>query len=103
MPVDGTDVVTTLALGARAVCIGRPYLWGLGAFGRARVERVLERLHQETRAAGRRALVEAPQPGAGAARALAHPSVRRPASYRNQVRCSVSSIQFSIRLAVAIS
>ena len=29
--------------------------------------------------------------------------VRRPVSNRNQVRCSVSSIQFSIRLAVAMS
>jgi len=47
----GTDIVKALALGARAVCIGRPYLWGLGAFGQAGVERVLELLHQETRAA----------------------------------------------------
>jgi (S)-2-hydroxy-acid oxidase len=38
-------------LGARAVCIGRPYLWGLGAFGQPGVERVLDLLHQETRAA----------------------------------------------------
>ena len=34
-----------------AVCIGRPYLWGLGAFGQAGVERVLEILRAETRAA----------------------------------------------------
>jgi len=47
----GTDIVKALALGARAVCIGRPYLWGLGAFGQAGVERVLELLQQETRAA----------------------------------------------------
>ena len=47
----GTDIVKALALGARAVCIGRPYLWGLGAFGQAGVERVLDLLHQETRAA----------------------------------------------------
>jgi isopentenyl diphosphate isomerase/L-lactate dehydrogenase-like FMN-dependent dehydrogenase len=47
----GTDVVKALALGARAVCVGRPYLWGLGAFGQAGVERVLDLLHQETRAA----------------------------------------------------
>jgi isopentenyl diphosphate isomerase/L-lactate dehydrogenase-like FMN-dependent dehydrogenase len=46
----GTDIVKALALGARAVCIGRPYLWGLGAFGQAGVERVLELLTQETRA-----------------------------------------------------
>ncbi len=38
----GTDIVKALALGARAVCIGRPYLWGLGAFGQAGVERVLD-------------------------------------------------------------
>jgi 4-hydroxymandelate oxidase len=47
----GTDIVKALALGARAVCIGRPYLWGLGAFGQAGVERVLDLLQQETRAA----------------------------------------------------
>ncbi len=29
----GTDVFTALALGASAVCIGRPYMWGLAAFG----------------------------------------------------------------------
>jgi isopentenyl diphosphate isomerase/L-lactate dehydrogenase-like FMN-dependent dehydrogenase len=33
------------------VCIGRPYLWGLGAFGEAGVERVLEILRNETRVA----------------------------------------------------
>jgi 4-hydroxymandelate oxidase len=47
----GTDIAKALALGARAVCIGRPYLWGLGAFGQPGVERVLELLQQETRAA----------------------------------------------------
>jgi isopentenyl diphosphate isomerase/L-lactate dehydrogenase-like FMN-dependent dehydrogenase len=47
----GTDVVKALAMGARAVCIGRPYLWGLGAFGQAGVERVLELLRIETSAA----------------------------------------------------
>jgi len=31
----GTDVVKALAMGATAVGIGRPYLWGLGAFGQA--------------------------------------------------------------------
>jgi len=46
-----TDVIQALALGAQAVCIGRPYLWGLGAFGQPGVERVLEILRQETRAA----------------------------------------------------
>ena len=47
----GADIVKALALGAQAVCIGRPYLWGLGAFGQAGVERVLELLRGETRAA----------------------------------------------------
>ncbi len=47
----GTDIVKALAMGARAVCIGRPYLWGLGAFGQPGVERVLEILRAELRAA----------------------------------------------------
>jgi len=47
----GADIVKALALGAQAVCIGRPYLWGLGAFGQPGVERVLEILRGETRAA----------------------------------------------------
>jgi 4-hydroxymandelate oxidase len=47
----GTDVVKALAMGAQAVGIGRPYLWGLGAFGQEGVERVLEIVRTETRAA----------------------------------------------------
>jgi len=43
----GTDVFKALALGAKAVGIGRPFLWGLGAFGKAGVERVLEILQGE--------------------------------------------------------
>ena len=38
----GSDVVKALALGARAVMVGRPYLWGLGANGEAGVANVLE-------------------------------------------------------------
>lgn len=38
----GTDVVKALCLGARAVGIGRPVLWGLGAGGVSGVERVLQ-------------------------------------------------------------
>ena len=38
----GSDVVKALALGARAVMIGRPYLWGLAANGQAGVENVLD-------------------------------------------------------------
>ena len=45
----GSDIVKALAIGAQGVCIGRPYLWGLGAFGQAGVERVLEILRAETR------------------------------------------------------
>jgi isopentenyl diphosphate isomerase/L-lactate dehydrogenase-like FMN-dependent dehydrogenase len=47
----GTDIVKALALGAHAVCIGRPYIWGLGAFGQPGVERVLELLRIELHAA----------------------------------------------------
>jgi 4-hydroxymandelate oxidase len=43
----GTDVLRALALGARAVLIGRPYLWGLAADGEAGVARVLEILRAE--------------------------------------------------------
>jgi L-lactate dehydrogenase (cytochrome) len=38
----GSDVVKALALGARAVMIGRAYLWGLAADGQAGVENVLD-------------------------------------------------------------
>ena len=41
----GSDVVKALALGARAVLIGRAYLWGLAANGQAGVENVLDILH----------------------------------------------------------
>jgi 4-hydroxymandelate oxidase len=47
----GTDVVKALALGARAVLIGRPVLWGLAAEGEAGVERVLWLLTEELRRA----------------------------------------------------
>ncbi len=43
----GTDIVKALAMGAHAVGIGRPYLWGLGAFGQQGVERVLAILRGE--------------------------------------------------------
>ena len=47
----GTDVVKALAMGATGVAVGRPYLWGLGAFGEAGVTRVLELLRIELMAA----------------------------------------------------
>jgi pre-mycofactocin synthase len=40
----GSDVVKAVALGARAVMIGRAYLWGLAANGQAGVENVLDLL-----------------------------------------------------------
>jgi len=43
----GVDVATALALGADAVMIGRPALWGLAAAGRQGVARVIELLRQE--------------------------------------------------------
>jgi 4-hydroxymandelate oxidase len=43
----GTDIFKALALGAKGVCIGRPYLWGLAAFGQPGVERALELLTKE--------------------------------------------------------
>jgi 4-hydroxymandelate oxidase len=47
----GTDIVKALAMGASGVAVGRPYLWGLGAFGEPGVERVLELLRIELMAA----------------------------------------------------
>jgi 4-hydroxymandelate oxidase len=47
----GTDVVKALGLGARAVLIGRPYLWGLAVDGASGVERVVKILFTETQAA----------------------------------------------------
>lgn len=43
----GSDILKAMALGATAVGIGRPYLWGLGAFGQAGVEAVLGLLRDE--------------------------------------------------------
>ena len=44
----GTDVVTALALGARAVFVGRPFLYALAAAGEAGVARAVEILRAET-------------------------------------------------------
>jgi len=43
----GTDILKALALGARAVLIGRPVLWGLAVNGRDGVQHVLELLRNE--------------------------------------------------------
>jgi isopentenyl diphosphate isomerase/L-lactate dehydrogenase-like FMN-dependent dehydrogenase len=47
----GTDAFKALALGATAVGIGRPYIWGLATFGQQGVERVLDILNNELRLA----------------------------------------------------
>ena len=43
----GTDIVKALCMGAKGVAVGRPYLWGLGAFGQPGVEAVLQILRTE--------------------------------------------------------
>ena len=45
----GTDVFKALALGASAVGIGRPHIWGLARFGQQGVERVLNIINAELR------------------------------------------------------
>jgi len=47
----GSDILKALALGASAVCIGRPQRWGLAAYGAPGVQRVLEILQAELRLA----------------------------------------------------
>ena len=49
----GSDALKALALGAKAVGIGRPYLWALTSFGQSGVERVLDILNAELRLAMR--------------------------------------------------
>ena len=51
----GTDLFKGIARGADAVAVGRPYLWGLGAFGQEGVERALEILVRELEIAMRAA------------------------------------------------
>jgi 4-hydroxymandelate oxidase len=43
----GTDILKALALGAKAVAVARPYLYGMAAFGQPGVERVIELLRTE--------------------------------------------------------
>ena len=43
----GKDIVKALALGAKGVFMGRPYLYGLGALGQQGVEKVIEILAKE--------------------------------------------------------
>jgi 4-hydroxymandelate oxidase len=49
----GSDVIKALALGAKAVGIGRPYLWALSSFGQPGVERVLDIMRGELQLAMR--------------------------------------------------
>jgi isopentenyl diphosphate isomerase/L-lactate dehydrogenase-like FMN-dependent dehydrogenase len=51
----GSDIFKALALGANAVGIGRPYIWGLASFGQAGVEKVLDILKNELTIAMRQA------------------------------------------------
>jgi 4-hydroxymandelate oxidase len=44
----GSDILMAIALGARAVLVGRPVLWGLAAYGADGVQRVIEMLQTET-------------------------------------------------------
>ncbi len=66
----GTDVVKALAMGAAAVGIAKPYLWGLGAFGQEGVESVLNILRAET-------LTAMAQAGAASVRGLEQKMVHR--------------------------
>jgi 4-hydroxymandelate oxidase len=58
----GTDVLTALALGAKAVFVGRPYIYGLSIAGARGVERVITILRDEFQRAmaltGRRSIAE---------------------------------------------
>lgn len=58
----GSDIFKALALGATAVAIGRPYIWGLASFGQEGVEKVLDILRNELlttmRQAGTRSIAE---------------------------------------------
>ncbi len=51
----GTDIFKALALGANAVGIGRPYIWGLASLGQEGVEKVLDILRTELQTAMRQA------------------------------------------------
>ena len=81
----GSDVVKALALGARAVMIGRPYLWGLAAGGQAGVERVLDILRDGIDAAllalGQ-SCSRRPDPRRPAGAARLHPAARQPGRCR---------------------
>ena len=60
----GSDVVKALCLGARAVMIGRAYLWGLAANGQAGVENVLDILRGHRLRPARHGCLLRPRPAA---------------------------------------
>jgi isopentenyl diphosphate isomerase/L-lactate dehydrogenase-like FMN-dependent dehydrogenase len=68
----GTDVAVALAIGAEAVLVGRPVLWGLAVEGEAGARRALEILADELRLA--LALLGAPDPSALSADHVQHRS-----------------------------
>jgi isopentenyl diphosphate isomerase/L-lactate dehydrogenase-like FMN-dependent dehydrogenase len=70
----GTDVATALALGARAVLIGRPVVWALAAGGEAGVARLLGLMKAEIELA--LALLGCPSPGAVGPAHITPPSRR---------------------------
>ncbi len=51
----GSDVFKALGLGATAVCIGRPYIWGLSAYGQLGVETAMRLIDEELTSAMRQA------------------------------------------------
>ena len=79
----GSDVVKAVALGARAVMIGRAYLWGLAANGQAGVENVLDILRGGIDSALMgigHASIHDLMPGRHAGPGRLHPRARRPSS-----------------------
>ena len=71
----GTDVAVALAIGAEAVLVGRPALWGLAVDGEAGARRALEILAEELRLA--LALLGRPEPSALEKSRSTRPLVRR--------------------------
>ena len=95
----GADVFKALALGADAVCLGRPYVWGLALDGQAGVEHVLRCLLAEldltlalsgytTRRAARRAAPCGDRPERGG---RCPPARRRPTKRLTLIACIIGS------------
>ena len=86
----GTDIFKALALGADAVGIGRPYLWGLGAFGQPGVERALDILMRELR------IVMQQMGGQPSPRSAATRSKSQRGQARGQARCLTPGLTPSV-------